>query len=527
MDGSRHNSLRHLRFAAPILAGLALLAALSGSVIGADLCIVPVKNGEPTQADLGQTFRMVHAFTTFPGVGRPIIPGFNRRGVWTIDKDRAFVPYGGSFPSWGMDAQYAFDQRENRIVGINGRGVFVADPDDSVFKPIENVNPDGRLWFSTIAYIHRTGQILIGSNKGLMLLSGNTLLPAGGGDSDSTASIVRIFDLPLAGGLALSTGDQRILIRSDEGATTEAYVLERRRRVPFPALGDGVMEVAEFPSPNALLIRSYAETIVLRLRKGARGIEADQVQSLQYFTVNRGYDGSIDLLSLATSSYVVYGRVPDDTSRNGELNDRTRADIWRFERLKGASFEPVPGWERLPTQLRRLVDLPMHKIVLLMSSRYLRAKSPLGNGGLFAFDGTTIAPVDESDAASIGDNVDVYHLPSIGKVLLISERGLFELRSDLSVRAIETPPGFTFGLPVPEIAEMPASRTALILGQAGVFSLGTDGIPKPVRGAEHYEDTFNRNTAGIIPRREELLLVGRKGLVLAVDEAIAGPGSCN
>lgn len=343
MSGSERRPIRWFRFLRLISASAALLATFSGAAIAADLCIVPVRNGEPTDADVRQTFRMVGNFTTFPGSNRAVIPAFNRRGVWTIDRDRAYVPYGGDFPSWGADAQYAFDLRNNRIIGINGRGVFVADAADGVFRPIGNANPDNTLWFTTIAHIDRTGQVLIGSNQGLKVLVGNTVRPIDGGGPDASAGIFRIFDLPRAGGVALVTEDQRILIHSDEGATTETYVLERHRQTPSVALGDTVREVAEFPSARDLLIRSNHETIVMRLRNGPRGIEADQVRSLQYFPSVRGYDGSIDLLSEATNSYVVYGRLPDGKTMRSDLDYRTRTDVRRFERLQGVSFVHVPG----------------------------------------------------------------------------------------------------------------------------------------------------------------------------------------
>lgn len=76
-----------------------------------DLCVVPVENGTPTAADLGQTWRMVSAVNMIPGIPRPIIgPPLDREGVWTIDRHRAFV----RFPvTWSIEAS------TGRIIGYN------------------------------------------------------------------------------------------------------------------------------------------------------------------------------------------------------------------------------------------------------------------------------------------------------------------------------------------------------------------------------------------------------------------------
>lgn len=162
-----------------------------------------------------------------------------------------------------------------------------------------------------------------------------------------------------------------------------------------------------------------------------------------------------------------------------------------------------------------------------MSSRYFIAGGfPSGNGGLFAYDGNGIRAIEQSDAAHIGDHVDVYHLTSIGKVLLVSERGLFELTANLAVRQIVVPPKFAFGLPMAEVVEMAASHAALIMGNTDVLRMGADGSIAHVPGAQYFENTAGRDVAGIIPVREELLLVGRRGLALVVDEAIAESGTC-
>src|SRR5260370_21727694 len=84
---------------------MALALLLSSGACMADqgpsspFCIVPVGNGAPTDKDYNQAWRMMDKIITLPGVPRPIIYAINRGGVWTIDENRAFVPFGGEFRS--------------------------------------------------------------------------------------------------------------------------------------------------------------------------------------------------------------------------------------------------------------------------------------------------------------------------------------------------------------------------------------------------------------------------------------------
>ena len=61
-------------------------------------CIVPVKDGAPTEADVGNTWRMVNNSFRIPGLPMPVFTPVNRQGEWTIDEERRFVRYRGPFP---------------------------------------------------------------------------------------------------------------------------------------------------------------------------------------------------------------------------------------------------------------------------------------------------------------------------------------------------------------------------------------------------------------------------------------------
>ena len=251
--------------------------------------------------------------------------------------------------------------------------------------------------------------------------------------------------------MVLAGGSHRILLRGDSGTVEEAFVLARQR-MRWPTGSDVVVSVDELPAPETLLVRSYHETALIEFDRAATTIRPKAAYSLQTFLCNRGADGSRDLLSSALGSYLTYGRTSDGACP-------TRTDprvVRRLERLQDRAFVPVPGGELQMSGGQPLHDLPTLGIVLLKTVRDV--DRGFGNGGLLVYDGDRVTPIPDSGREHIGDFVWVYDVRSVGKVLLVSDTGLFELTADRTIRTISTPPAFSFQ-PIPVVAEMPASAT--------------------------------------------------------------------
>ena len=127
------------------LAGLicALVAPLAAAQPpSSPFCVVPVRGGTPTEKDVNEAWRMVSKVITLPGVPRPVIYAYNRGGVWTIDETRAFVPFGGEFPSNPLHDHIVRDPDTGRFVGVNNAlGVFALDPGDTQFGELHGVSP--------------------------------------------------------------------------------------------------------------------------------------------------------------------------------------------------------------------------------------------------------------------------------------------------------------------------------------------------------------------------------------------------
>jgi|KBSSwiStaDraftv2_1062776.scaffolds.fasta_scaffold02557_14 hypothetical protein len=488
---------------------------------GPRICIVSVENGTPTAADLGQGYRMAGRFIAFPGTSRPIIYPLNREGVWTIDESRAFVPYGGAFPVWrgSLWTKYAFEPLSKRIVAAHMRDVFVAGS-DGVFREAGGVDPGEKVAFHSAIHIPRLDRTFLATSHGLRVVEYEAVKPVAGAERSIVGGVHRIFDLPSSPGMVLDGASHKIFLRGDDGAVAEAYVLARARMRSW-IFTDSVVSVEELPTPDTLLLRSYHETVLIEIDRTATTVRPRAAHSLQTFSCNRGADGSRELLSTALNTFLVYGRTPDGAcSRNGP-----RPAVRGLERLHGRSFVPVPGGEVRMAGGQPMHDLPTLGIVLLKTVSDV--DKGFGNGGLLAYDGDRVTPIPGSGHEEIGDFVRVYDARSLGKVLLLTTKGLYELTTERTIRRIATPPAFSFERH-PAIAEMPASRVALLLGDAGVLALDTGGQVHPVKGSERYRysPTGPPDPSPFMPKTDELLLIGRNGLFLAVDQNLAVDAVC-
>jgi hypothetical protein len=122
--------------------------------------------------------------------------------------------------------------------------------------------------------------------------------------------------------------------------------------------------------------------------------------------------------------------------------------------------------------------------------------------------------------------VRVLDAPSIGKVLLTSERGIFELTKQRTVKEIPLPFNMRSN-PVMDVAELPASGVVILTTLKGVFVLDADGGVHTIRGGGQYEGSRLGNAYGVIPIRNEMLLAGSNKLFLVVDQSLSGDSVCD
>ena len=103
-------------------------------------CIVPIGDGVPTAADVGQAWRITNVSFGIPGLPSLVFTPQNRGGQWTIDANRRLVPYVGPFPRTFFDrGQWALEPWSSRVVAVTTfGGVSFLKPGTAGFKEFDN-----------------------------------------------------------------------------------------------------------------------------------------------------------------------------------------------------------------------------------------------------------------------------------------------------------------------------------------------------------------------------------------------------
>ena len=200
---------------------LSLGACFAGQGPSTSFCIVPVGNGAPTEKDHNQAWRMMDTIITLPGMPRPIIYAIDRGGVWTIDENRAFVPFGGEFPSNPFFDKIARDPETGRFVGVNARGgVFALDPGEEQFRKLYGVGHASLRHPYSVEFVRRFNGFVIADPSRLYLLDRTgALKPLPIVGRINMGIPFAVFDLPAFNALLINADIQgpALVVRYDDG----------------------------------------------------------------------------------------------------------------------------------------------------------------------------------------------------------------------------------------------------------------------------------------------------------------------
>ena len=384
------------------------IAPLAGAQPAPRFCVVAVKDGTPTERDINQAWRMLTRVVMLPGVPHPVIYAMNRDGVWTIDENRAFVPYGGDFPSSYVSDRFVRDPGAGRILGLNSAlGLFSLDRGETQFKKLHAADANPLKHPTSASFIPRMNGFVV---------------------SDTTV----LYLLNRAGELSPLTVSDRAML----GVPTRVYDLPAFKALLVSATGS---------RPDAL---PYA---VVRFDDGqiVRGPTFDRNDSIARVEVTR--DGTLSL-SGGMRSYAM------------EIDPRPTGAIEQAQ-----SFE-IEGERKA---VRR-------------------------------------------------DHLDA---PSIGKTLNIQRRnGLFEMQ-DGQRKQMSLPFDITKE-PIELAAEMPESKIVLLFTPSAIYTLDADGNVSEIAGSRSVGRTQVHPANGVIPVRNEMIVLGAAALFLVLDTRFAGEAAC-
>lgn len=192
-------------------------AAAASNELVSDLCLLPVKNGRPTEEDVGATWRMIEKVVLLDGIDKPIIYPLNRGGVWTIGYDYSFSRFGGEFPNNFIHDSFVRDPITRSTVGINPhKGVFVIRPGETAFTPLYKLDGGPLRHPGSAAYVGRFKGTVLYDPSGLYLLDQKLRLQKLPLDKRFQRGVQSLIDLPAIKALLFSS-DNNVFLRDDSG----------------------------------------------------------------------------------------------------------------------------------------------------------------------------------------------------------------------------------------------------------------------------------------------------------------------
>jgi hypothetical protein len=488
---------RSLGIAAAIALGL-LAAAWNAHADdeGARFCVVPIKDGVATIADANQAWRITRNPFRIPGLPSLVFTPVNRRGQWTVGASRRLVPYVGSFPHSIIDRNHwVREPWSSRIVAFTydvpprGGGVSTLMPGTGFEKIADGV-------FDDIAVLPRRKITVVTSSTGTPTIVGDHKLTPWFSreqmDAHDIKGIYSIHDASFLNATVVVDLDRRVYVLTDNDEWYRVGALDKKDYGP---LLDG-------PGSQGDLLAGNSSALYIRKDSSSGIFRADVLDSV--YTYGASFPFRVSSL---------FGQVL--TYRGWGLFGYGRG--WR--RLTDNGFENIPdgniGLPRPNPYGGSIQDLPTIGRTLIE-----------GQDGLFLYDGNMLSPIAGAEQKAIGDYPVAYDLPSIGRVVVITENGFFNLTEKGSLVAIKTPfpPEKAF---MQKIADWPDAGVALVSTRSGLFTLDADLVAKPIQGGGAIEVSSPLSPfTGINPSTGEMVLTGTHALFLAVDTSRSHDGAC-
>lgn len=464
-------------------------------------CIVPVKGGARGDGAVGETWQLTVNTFQIPGLPAPVFTPTISRGQWTIAADRHFVFYTDRFPQSYLDAgKWVREPWSGRVVAVSyGGGLSILTPGTDHFEEVGDIAAKVRPSYSAISVLPRRRlTIVTGPGNTPFVVDGNSLRPWLSSDelaAHGVHGVSQLLDSPLLSATIIRDADNVLHALTDKD---EWY------RIGSIAKRDFSARIVDVPASGAALMFTNTSLIAIRMHNDRSG-------------------NPFDLETLTTA-----GRLAGSNFYPSHVFGRALA----YERA--SFFDQRRRWRQLTPQ--GLVDIPGGSLSLPESDHsageYIFDVPTLGRTlieggkGLYVYDGTKIEPVLDGEREKIGKYPRVYDLHTIGRVLLATQSGIFELTRD--GRLVDRPMPFpTQGIfPTPEIVDWPRAGVALVATKAGIFVLDRDLAATPVAGGDMINFSGGQFSVGEMPDSGEMILTSRQGIFLAADTQGAGEAAC-
>lgn len=338
-----------------------LVATTSPGAADSRFCIVPVKDGQPTAADLGDTWR-IHAVTfRIPGLPALVFAGLNRGGRWTIT-NRRLVRYEGPFPHFAdyERGSWVVEPWSSRVVAVTfDGGASVLESGSDHFDRIDERRVRG-------PYLLPRRKVTVVTDLNslpFVVMEDRSLKPWVSPEwlaSHDIRGIQAFYDSPFLSATIVHSGNARLNVLGDNGAWQEVAKLDVR---DFGTVFDA-------PTSGASIFLGSKSVVAIR----KRGLGDSAHFSGELLFAGDGADQRAKPSSL-------FGRLLTyDRGSDGQM---------RWRHLGNTAFEDIPGGA-IPVPYPKIApygnirDLPLLRRTLIDSG-----------DGLFLYDGSAIVPVPD------------------------------------------------------------------------------------------------------------------------------------
>lgn len=234
--------------------------------ISSSLCVMPVKDGAPTAADVHQAFRMVFKVEMLPGQPSPWIKALNRGGEWTIDAEGRYAPFEGPAPDNGLGLDYVVET-DGRIVGVSGGQLLVRRRDESRFRPIIRLDEhDTPFAAAALARLPDADVTLVSDKQTTRILSGERLVEwpeAGRMQAAGLRRFIRALPIPEADATLFEGPDGALAVRFRGGAWIGLGRLDPDAKSPSNA--DYLVKAEYAAHAQGVLVTTAERFLLLKL----------------------------------------------------------------------------------------------------------------------------------------------------------------------------------------------------------------------------------------------------------------------
>jgi hypothetical protein len=497
--------LSNRRFIQWMLPLIALLSTAPGLAAQPDfapgLCVVDVKNatmafaehiapGFPVAKLEWASLALAHDVRSAPGLPRLILyPRFYSGLALSVSGNGTLEQFVGQFPSSaeliGQD-QYAVEPASGRILGANNTGLYDYDRNIGEFRVLTHTE------IQAMKSVPRLGVVFAATRAGLSRISRDGMESIPGTSAQEIGWIEVIADLPVHKAVLLSTYRQGP--HDHEPQMRQAWLSHDNGSIELLAdtsgslftRGEQISRAGESRDPGRIMAIAGHRLLDIKMRHGANGFSPEDITTRT---------GTGDLffgehyLITQSGEFLLLGRA----SWSGRYG---------LERLASSGLEAVSGGQTIAATalswMRESVSLGQ---ILIWDQH-----------GLYAYDGTRAMLIPGSAPKTIGEVARPYDLPSIGREIIKTPQGLFQV-SVQGLERLQLPFEANFET---SVAELPALHVGLIATSDNLYALMPDGTVLPIRSGP--SDEYLRGDAflGLLPDGNAMLVGGKRSLHLVV-----------